>query len=137
MSSRLAADSAARQHFLPESIPSLPRRSCAATPRGMNDSVCTSCLGVAFSEVEWTPSLGCFLTLECFDIEVIHVQFHVSPSCSVLLSKGCGQHVHAEDFGRCCRSAVPSRGKTRRPRRRLAGRSRNPSPYSSILPSMM
>ena len=40
----------------------VPRRTCSATPRGMNDSVCTQCLGVAFGEAQKTLLLGCFLT---------------------------------------------------------------------------
>ena len=52
---------------------------------GMNDSVCTQYLGVAFGEVEWAPLLGCFLTPECFDIDVIHGSIHFSSSWSVRL----------------------------------------------------
>ena len=48
--------------FRAESISSLPRRTCSAAPRGMNDSVCTQCLGVAFGEAQKTLLLGCFLT---------------------------------------------------------------------------
>ena len=118
-----------------ESMPCLPRRSCSATPRGMNDSVCTQCLGIAFGDVEKTLLLGCFLTPECFDIEVIHGRFHTSQTCSVLLlvelvarnsasSSGrerCGQHVLVEDFWAllCFHhrlfplpSSGPSRGRT-------------------------
>ena len=57
------------------SIPSSPRRSCSATLRGMNESVCTQSHGVAFGEVEKTPHLGCFLTPECFDIEVVYTVY--------------------------------------------------------------
>ena len=94
-------------------LPSLPRRFCSATPRGTNDSVCTQCLGVAFGEVERTPLLGCFLTRECFVIEVIHPRStsrHHAACCCCLrlatllrrLSEGCGQHLFVEDFGLCC-----------------------------------
>ena len=54
--------------FRADSIPSIPRCFCPATPCGRNDSVYTQCLGVAFGGVEQAPLLGCFLTPECFDI---------------------------------------------------------------------
>ena len=65
------------------------------------------------------------LTLECFDNEVIHVRFTASPSCTTLLLV---ELVARNSWALLCflhrllplRASGPLRGRTSRPRRRLA-----------------
>ena len=85
-----------------ESVPSLSRLSRSATFRGINDSVCAQCLGVAVGDVEEDASAS------TVDSTFRH---HAARSCwqslwlaTLLrhLSERCGQHVIVEDFGLCC-----------------------------------
>ena len=75
--------------FRGEFIPGVPRCLCPATPCGMNDSVRTQCFGVTFGGVEKAPLLGCFLTPECFDVEVLTTsvstpRHHAACCCPIL-----------------------------------------------------
>ena len=102
-------DSSARQHFPVHHI------ARPATPCGMNDSVCTRCLGVTFGGVEKAPLLVCFLTPECFDIEIrqyprLVIMQRAAAAASRLrlatllrcMSERCSQHVFVRDFALCC-----------------------------------
>ena len=105
-----------------DSIPSLSRRSCSVTHCGMNDSVCTQCIGVACGEVEKTLRAGCFLTPECSDTEgftAFSMSRHHATCCCCCsslwlaallrrLSERWFKHVIVGDPGLCCISSWQS-----------------------------